>query len=61
MNCSHCNVPMPRDPNGYEIPAGWTVVRIEKQNHLTITNTYLYLCQNCMITTLSRQPTLEHT
>jgi hypothetical protein len=52
---------MPRDPDGHEIPVGWTVIRLEQHNQLVITITYLYLCQHCMISTSSRQTTLEHT
>jgi hypothetical protein len=61
MNCSHCDLPMPRDPDGFEIPVGWTVVRLEQHHKLELTITYLYLCSRCMISTSSRQTSLLET
>ena len=46
---------MPKDPNGHEIPTGWTVVRIEEHGKEKIEISYLYLCPCDMTTTTSKQ------
>jgi hypothetical protein len=50
---------MPSDPDGHEIPAGWSVIRIEKHHKTTLTISYLYLCPGCDIAPMSIQTTLS--
>ena len=52
---------MPPDPDGHEIAARWTVVRIEVHNIKNISISYMYLCPHCTIQTSSRQASLTLT